>query len=41
MVWGSSVSPACPNLAVDLKPTDDKTLEGTIGDGMKLRLVRR
>lgn len=41
MVWGSSVSPACPDLAVDLKPTNGKTLEGTIGDGMKLQLVRR
>ena len=41
MVWGSSVSPASPDLAVDLKPTHDKTLEGTIGGSMKLQLVRR
>ena len=33
MVWGSQISPACPDLAVDLKPIDDKTLEGTMGTG--------
>ena len=35
------MSPACPDLAVDLKPTNDKALEGTVGDGMKLWLVSR
>jgi hypothetical protein len=41
MVWGSSVAATCPDLALDLKPTDAKTLEGTIGDGMKVKLTRQ
>jgi hypothetical protein len=42
MVWGSSVSPACPDLSVLLKPTaDGKALEGSIGEGGRVRLVRR
>jgi len=41
MVWGSSVADACPDLPLDLKPTDAKTLEGTIGDGMKIKMTRR
>jgi hypothetical protein len=40
MVWGSSVSPACPDLSVLLKP-DGKALEGTIGGTAKVRLTRR
>lgn len=43
MVWGSSVSRACPDLAVLLKPTaDGKGFEGSIGEGSgRVRLVRR
>ena len=41
MVWGSSVAPTCPDLALDLKPTLAKTLEGTIGDDIKVKLTRR
>jgi hypothetical protein len=39
-VWGSSVSPACPDLSVLLKP-DGKALEGSIGGSGKVRLTRR
>ncbi|MFT3819929.1 MAG: hypothetical protein QM750_20335 [Rubrivivax sp.] len=41
MVWGSSVSTACPDLPVLLKPVDDKTLEGTIGEQGRVRATRR
>lgn len=40
-VWGSSVSPACPDLSLDLKPIDAKTLEGQIGADVKVKLTRR
>ena len=40
-VWGSSVSPACPDLPVLLKPSDDgKSWTGTIGKEGRLRLVK-
>jgi hypothetical protein len=28
-VWGSAVSPACPDVSVEVAPVDAKTLEGT------------
>lgn len=40
-VWGSSVSAACPDLSVLLKPVDDRTLEGTIGAQGRVRMTRR
>lgn len=42
MIWGSSVSPACPDLSVLLKPAaDGKALEGSIGGEGRVRLVKR
>lgn len=41
MVWGSSISTDCPDLPVALKPVDEKTLEGTLGEDTKIRLTRR
>jgi len=40
-VWGSAVSPTCPDLSVELKPVDAKTLEGTIGNDQRVLLTRR
>ncbi len=40
MVWGSSTAPDCPDLRVQLKPVDERTLEGTIGAAGTLRLTR-
>lgn len=40
MVWGSSVSTACPDLSVLLKPVDEQTLEGTIGEHGRVRMTR-
>lgn len=40
-VWGSAVSPACPDIGMTLKPLDEKTLEGTTASGGAIRLTRR
>ena len=40
-VWGSSVSPACPDLSVSIKPTRSKTLEGRIDPAGTIELVRQ
>ncbi len=42
--WGSAVAPACPDLTVELRPLDAKTLEGTVraqGRERTVRLARR
>jgi hypothetical protein len=40
MVWGSAVSPACPDLSALLRRVDERTLEGTLGNEGRLRLTR-
>lgn len=40
MVWGTSLAPHCPNLAAELKPVDERTLEGTLDNGMTIRMAR-
>lgn len=40
-VWGSAVSPACPDIGMTLKPLNEKTLEGTTANGGAVRLTRR
>lgn len=40
MVWGSSVSTACPDLSARLTPLDERTLEGTLGEQGRVRLQR-
>src|SRR5262252_8161993 len=36
--WGSSISPACPNISFSVKPVDEKTLAGTTGTGDKVTM---
>jgi len=40
MVWGSSISTACPDLKVDLKPAGDTVLEGSIATLGQVRLTK-
>lgn len=40
-VWGSALSPSCPDFRVELKPLDTKTLEGTIDVYGAIKLTRR
>lgn len=40
MVWGSPLAPQCPNLAAELKPVDDQTLEGRLDTGATVRMSR-
>lgn len=40
-VWGTAVSPGCPNVGMTLKPVDAKTLEGSTASGEPVRLTRR
>jgi hypothetical protein len=40
-VWGSSVSPACPDLSVSIKPTQSKALEGSIDPAGTIKLIRQ
>lgn len=39
-VFGTSVSTECPDLGVQLKPVDDKTLEGRFGTSGRITLKR-
>ena len=40
-VWGSAMSPACPDIGVTVKPVSDKMLEGMTASGETLRMSRR
>lgn len=40
MVWGSAMSPQCPDLSVLLRRIDERTLEGTLGQEGRLTLRR-
>jgi hypothetical protein len=40
-VWGTSVSPSCPDLTIELKPVDKNSMEGTIEPGGTITLKRR
>ncbi len=39
--WGSAVSSKCPDLTVELKPVDPRSLQGTVNSGMTIQLVKR
>ncbi len=39
--WGSSLTPACPDLTVEVKSVDDTNLEGTIAPDKAVRLSRK
>lgn len=41
MVWAAMVLPACADFSVRMKPVDEKTLEGTVADGLVIRMTRR
>ena len=38
--WGSTISRACPDVSLSLKPLDARLLEGTSESGSKVRMVR-
>lgn len=38
--WGTTVSPACPDIGISLEPVDARTLEGTTSSGRKVRMTR-
>ena len=39
--WGSSLTPACPDLTVEVKPVDAANLAGTIAPDKAVRLARK
>jgi hypothetical protein len=38
--WGSSVSPACPDISFTVKPVNDKTMSGTTTTGDAVTMTR-
>ncbi|MES2957043.1 MAG: hypothetical protein V4792_02595 [Pseudomonadota bacterium] len=41
MAWGSSVSPACPDISLTVRPVSPKVLEGRTATGEPVRLTRQ
>ncbi len=39
-VWGSTVSPACKDLTIEMKPTGNDVFEGTVGGVGAIRVAR-
>ena len=40
IAWGSSISPACPDIGVKVRPVGPKVLEGTLASGEPIRMTR-
>jgi hypothetical protein len=39
-VWGTQISPSCPDVTVALKPVSDTVLEGVLDEGETIKLSR-
>ena len=40
-VWGSSLTPACPDISVTVKSVTADTLDGATADGKPIRMTRK